>query len=326
MLSAGANDYSALSRLDTDFWLELDKDYVSTISQRLALHEQHGDGVLQTLPGSELACRELVGMVIQFLCARYPLHFHYDNTAKTLHNGILGTSTNIESEDPLHVLLHNVPEDFAIMLRDPESGIYTFRAGIIMSSLGWNLGSKIGMKLHEIHDPVPDYRSKMQFSMDRFFAKLPTDKPIQRGSWGFEIDRPLYLPPGDPQEHLWEARDPKHTIERCHLRVDWQTLRRLPLTGAIVFNFKGLFTPVTDFRSEPYIPSLILKVLKGGNRDIITYKNTRHTEHLVIPALELYEKEQIESGMIDKNWEVQTLDEAPFYPGWASSGRRQQGL
>jgi hypothetical protein len=26
------------------------------------------------------------------------------------------------------------------------------------------------------------------------------------------------------------------TIEECHLRVDWQTLRRLPLSGAVVFN------------------------------------------------------------------------------------------
>lgn len=38
---------------------------------------------------------------------------------------------------------------------------------MICSSLGWNLAGKIGRKLHEIHQPVPDYREKMQFSMDR---------------------------------------------------------------------------------------------------------------------------------------------------------------
>lgn len=33
-----------------------------------------------------------------------------------------------------------------------------------------------------------------------YFAKKPTDKAIQRGSWGLEIDQPLFMPPGDPHE------------------------------------------------------------------------------------------------------------------------------
>jgi Protein of unknown function (DUF3445) len=57
------------------------------------------------------------------------------------------------------------------MLRDPEIGFYYFRAGIICSSVGWNLGAKIGLRLHEIHEPIPDYREKIAFSMDRYFAK-----------------------------------------------------------------------------------------------------------------------------------------------------------
>jgi hypothetical protein len=36
--------------------------------------------------------------------------------------------------------------------------------------LGWNVGTKIGLQLHEIHEPIPDYKEKMQFSMDRYVA------------------------------------------------------------------------------------------------------------------------------------------------------------
>ena len=254
-------------------------------------------------------------MCIQFLCARYPQHFQLDKDSMIFHNGLTKAQTDLKTTEPLHVLLDNVPEDFAIMLRNPETGIYSFRAGMIMSSLGWSLGTKIGMKLHEIHAPIPDYKEKMQFSMDRYFAKKPTDKAIQRGSWGLEIDEPLYMPPGDPHEAHRESQDPAHTIERCHLRVDWQTLRRLPLSGAVVFNFKGLFTPVAEFRDEPYVPSLVLKVLREGKRDMMEYKSTWHTEHVVIPALEEYEREQLEKGLIKGNWEPHTLDESPFFPG-----------
>jgi hypothetical protein len=159
----------------------------------------------------------------------------------------------------------------------------------------------------------------------RYFAKKPTDKAIQRGSWGLEVDQPLYMPPGDPHEKYRDEQSPSLTAERCHLRVDWQTLRRLPLSACVVFNFKALFTPVEAFRDEPYIPSLILKLLNEGKKSIMEYKNTWHTEHCVIPALEGYEKEQIAKGMVEKDWEHHTLKESPFFPGWEDKWHREQG-
>jgi hypothetical protein len=115
------------------------------------------------------------------------------------------------------------------------------------------------------------------------------------------------------------------TLDRCHLRVDWQTLRRLPLSGAIVFNFKALFTPVAEFRDEPFIPSLVTKILKEGKRSIMEYKNTWHVEHVCIPALEGYEKEQVGKGLVPRDWEHHTLDDAPWFPGWQEKWKRQQG-
>lgn len=282
--------------------------------------------MLQTLPGSELASKELMEMCLDFLCARYPQCFSLDKDNMVFHNNILETQTDLHTTEPMIALLQNVPEDFAMMIRDPETGLYSFRGGMICSSLGWNLGSKIGMKLHEIHEPIPDYKEKMQFSMDRYFAKKPTEKAIQRGSWGLEIDQPLFMPPDDPHEKLREAQDPTHTIDRCHLRVDWQTLRRLPLSGAVVFNFKAVFTPVSEFRDEPYIPTLLLKVLREGKTSLMEYKSTWHTEHVVIPALEEHEKEQVEKGMMEKDWEPHTLEESPFFPGWEEKWHRLQGF
>jgi hypothetical protein len=153
--------------MEPDWWLELESTYANRIHERLRLLEKHGDAVLQALPGSELACKELMEMSLQFLCARYPQYFSLDKDEMVFHNEILHTRTDLCATEPLHVLFQNIPEDFAIMLRDEETGFYLFRAGIICSSLGWNVASKIGMRLHEIHAPIPDYKEKMQFSMDR---------------------------------------------------------------------------------------------------------------------------------------------------------------
>ena len=146
----------------------MENTYVSRIAQRKKLYVDHGEAVLQWLPGSELACKELMETSIQFLCARYPQYFHLHSDKKTFENKILGTKQDVSSKHPLLVMLDNIPEDFAIMLRNPETGYYPFRAGMICSALGWNVGTKIGLQLHEIHAPIPDYKEKMQFSMDRY--------------------------------------------------------------------------------------------------------------------------------------------------------------
>lgn len=124
----------SLSKLDTDYWLELEKTYVSRIAERKALYVEHGKAVLDWLPGSELACKELMEMALQFLCARYPHYFSLRpcsmNENKTIfENKILNTTQVVQDKHPLLVLLDNVPEDFAIMLRRPSDGFYVFRAG-----------------------------------------------------------------------------------------------------------------------------------------------------------------------------------------------------
>lgn len=151
--------------MDPDFWIELDNTYKDQIQTRQDIHRKHGTDIIQRLPGSKLACTELAEMVVQFLCSRYPKQFECNGQAFTNH--ILGRDFNISTTDPLSLLLDNVPEDFAIMIRDPETGTYKFRAGIICASTGWSLGTKIGMGLPDIHSPVPDYKEKMQLSMDR---------------------------------------------------------------------------------------------------------------------------------------------------------------
>ncbi len=161
----------ALNKLEPEWWLELESNYVARIAERKELFEKHGKMVLNYLPGSELACKEVMENALQFLSARYPQYFSLSQSKSkgyVFHNGILNKETVIKDMHPLHVLLENVPEDFAVMLRNPEDGMYYFRAGLLCSSLGWSVDTKLGLQLKEIHGPIPDYKAKMEFSMDRY--------------------------------------------------------------------------------------------------------------------------------------------------------------
>lgn len=163
---------SALTKLDTDWWIELENTYKSRITQRKELYAKNGTAVLDSMPGSELACKELMEMVLQFICARYPQYFSLVDNNRVLQNGILGTEQDIRAKHPLKILLDNVPEDFALMMRDDTTGYYFLRAAVICSALGWNVASIIGKQLHQIHGVIPDYKEKLKFSMDRFVSFL----------------------------------------------------------------------------------------------------------------------------------------------------------
>lgn len=54
---------------------------------------------------------------------------------------------------------------------------------------------------------------------------------------------------------------------QAHVRVEKQTLTRLPLTGAVLFSFKTFLYPVTQIKAEGLGPDLAQAIegLKKGN-------------------------------------------------------------
>lgn len=56
------------------------------------------------------------------------------------------------------------------------------------------------------------------------------------------------------------------------------------------------------------------------------YKNTWHVEHVAIPALETWAREQVEKGLVEKDWKVRTLEESPWFPGWEEAWHAKQGF
>ncbi|KAG6819909.1 hypothetical protein H0H93_007443 [Arthromyces matolae] len=338
----GYHQTMSLKKFEPDFWLELESSYSERLKQRKELYAKYRERILDVLPGKATcdACVELAEMVIQFLCARYPGKFTFVAESGVFWNGILDIevdtrrwrspgSHSVDAGEQgklgdrnvgimaLEFLLDHVPEDFLVMEKNQETDKYELRAGIACSAIGWTISDKIGKPLKDIHGPVPDYKERMEFSMDRFFSKMACDKPIQRGSWSLEIGELLFMPPDD-ENHLQQrlSQSANLEVEDIFLRVDWQLLRRLPVSQAIVFNYKALFTPLEGLRNEPYVPKLMARVLREGKEEILKYKGTWHVEHKVLPALDKWSEEQEEKGWVPKGWNVRTLDEDPFYPGW----------
>lgn len=157
----------ALQKFQPNFWIELEQNYFASLKQRKTLLEQHGTNIMNYGSGSALACRELMEMVLQFVCIRYPHYFQLKEDNTVFANKLLETRTILSLRHPLQVLFDNIPEDFAIMMRDEKDGMYYLRAGHICSSIGWTFGRHFNRQLRAIHTEVNDYAEKMAKSMDR---------------------------------------------------------------------------------------------------------------------------------------------------------------
>jgi hypothetical protein len=137
-------------------------------------------------------------------------------------------------------------------------------------------------------------REKLHMSLERFFRRLPVEKPVIRNNYFFQTVRPgqeRVRDNIDPEELAWSestnglendfARGdrfapPKNggvaTPERLRLRSERQTLRRLPNSGAIIFTIRTYLTPLEALGREGGVPGRLASSMRSWPREVGDYK------------------------------------------------------
>ncbi|KAI9374682.1 hypothetical protein BJX61DRAFT_275241 [Aspergillus egyptiacus] len=168
---------------------------------------------------------------------------------------------------------------------------------------GFDTRTKLGRPLAEIHSPVPGYKAKLEKSMDRFFARIEVGKFVVRTNWSvmtpgnglfaaFGGLHDVSSAPGEngvkngsaaaqqqsekgkgkeKDEIPTDGFDGKDT----YLRVERQTLHRLPKSKALVFAFHTYLYPLQDIKDEGLGEEMAAAIdgLKEGSVPAIhTYK------------------------------------------------------
>jgi len=151
--------------------------------------------------------------------------------------------------------------------KDPK---YVLEAFMTVFPSGFNPKEKLGLKLRNIHDPVPAYGERLEGSMDRFFAKLEIGKYAKRVNWSITTGTELYAA-GDGTTHAHEGDEVEELeeidVDKTFLRSERQTLHRLPESRALVFAFKTYVYPIKDIKEEGLGDELSQAIdgLKAGN-------------------------------------------------------------
>jgi hypothetical protein len=198
-----------LRPLDLDLWLEVDDRRDDELEQKRQLLDTAFDVVVATNPEGGEGSRELLAEVTRYLDAHHP-------------------ELTIEvrrEEHPIVAAARLVQEDLCVLVR---SDVWRLQAACVCFPSRWNLASKLGTTLDDIHRPVPTYDVELSRPTNAFFERLKPDRSYWRLNWTL-IDSPALHQPTNAR------RSPHGELADWFFRVERQTLRRLPESGAIVF-------------------------------------------------------------------------------------------
>jgi len=264
-----------LGRLDLDDWLIPDGELAKETASKKLLWQEQGGEVFNALPMSFDAQREVAALMAAWLPARYPEL--YQARPDGLYCVPMGTAHDwSDSAQPLLPVSWCVQEDLCI-LQEVE-GHYLLTAASLCAPSYWRLLDKIGQPMDVIHEPVPGYVEHLGSKVNRFLHALTVQRPVWRGNWSVVSSDRLYQPGGKEQRAI---DDPDSVGRDCFLRMERQTLQRLPETGAVLFTIRVTVTPLQALWEMPGVLADLRKALAGLSTEEREYKSLHRLE----PAL-----------------------------------------
>ena len=172
--------------------IEMDKNYLDRITLRRQIVKDHPDITIQADPSIIPAVNELYTYLTgTYLPLRFPTMFSLMTPESStmgipthLYNSVTCSSLPLSPPaDPikaLSLLGENLDEEFLLLTKAEGDDQYALKGYITCFPSGFNTKEKFGMKLREIHGPVPGYKEKLEVSMDRFFDRLEVGKIVRR--------------------------------------------------------------------------------------------------------------------------------------------------
>ncbi|KAJ5991375.1 hypothetical protein N7522_011582 [Penicillium canescens] len=255
--------------------IEMDKNYLERITLRKGLIEEYSEVVSAAEDSAKSAVDEFfVWLVGTYLPTRFPLMFQLqrqEGKQPVLHSSVTGENYSLEPDaNPLvtlRIMGGLVDDDLLFLLPSEDGDGYTLKAFITCFPNGFNTAKNLNLKLRDIHKPVPQYKEKLEKSMERYFDRLKPGKFIKRANWTITTTDRLFTASGN---HLYEGETvaPEEVnIETARVRCERQMLHRLPHSRAILFSFKTYLYTLPEIKSEGLGEVLAESIdgLKEGN-------------------------------------------------------------
>lgn len=280
--------------LDLAGWIDVDERLEAQLAAKDAILAKEPDAVFRAEPGTESAQAELLALLLAHLPMRFPeVYQHTDSLMRIGADRMVALDAG---EPPLLTAGRLVQEDLILLRRRGEGWGVT--AGFLAFPSSWSLADKIGRPMHEVHGPVPGFGAGTRPNelIGRMFDNLRPEQPLIRWNWSLYGDDELRHAGGAdsavPRFGSGERADP------VFLRVERQTLRRLPVSGDIVFTVRIHVDPLEALERHAdggRIAAAVAEQIAALTPEQAAYKGlTRERERVVRRLRELAGREAAE--------------------------------
>lgn len=231
-----------LKPLDLAGWLEIDGDYEAYLAEKDRLIAERPGDVFAAEPGTEDAQSEVLELVVDHLVRGWATIFPGRGQWNHLGERLPRYKTHGSDEPRLQIAARFVQEDLVLMRRS-EDGWRLVAASLCFPS-SWSLAEKFGRPLVDIHEPVPGFGrgTRPAELIERMFDKLAIDRPVWRFNWSLAVEPSLYLPLSAVQRRTRadesRSRFGGDPLAAGFIRIERQTLRKLPRSGDILFTIR----------------------------------------------------------------------------------------
>lgn len=255
--------------LDLGDWIELGPDAIGDgdrdgwIAEKTTVMRDHADTAFAVLDGIEPECVEIADAIVDHLRRRWPERSSDVLLDPTLH--------------PLDAAARLVPEDLVVMVE--RDGALVFGGGSVCFPNRWDLRSKLGRSMSEVHAPVSQLNDQLEQAVDSFFDRLEPDRSFWRLGWGILDTADGYA----PIDGTAAPRPDVPTLDDLHIRIERETLRRFPRTRAVLFTIRTYITPLATVLADADDRAAIARILDAMPDDVREYKDITDTirAHLV---------------------------------------------
>ena len=168
-----------------------------------------------------------------------------------------------------------VSDDFCI-LEAKRPGDWRLTAGVLCAPTYWTLPERIGFDLGALHGPVPGGDPGLASRVSRVFSGLKPGIVLERFNWTVQPSEKRYTP---------DRPSPQgKRVSDLYLRVERQTIRKLPETGALIFAIRICVDPLLPILSDGETREAFEDAWLGAPDYVRRYKHWQALEPLVAEA------------------------------------------
>nr|WP_238710877.1 heme-dependent oxidative N-demethylase subunit alpha family protein [Oceanipulchritudo coccoides] len=155
-----------------------------------------------------------------------------------------------------------------LLLKPGADGLFRLHGGGLCFPSHWDLRSKMGHTVAEIHEPVPGLNATLGRSIDGFLAKIRPGISWERHNWGLSRSPELNQHPSRKLPRL----DDKVTLDEIWWRLEDQSLVALPRSGGILFGIRVTVHPLREVRNHSTACEGLLQALGTMPEEMVIYK------------------------------------------------------